>query len=184
MKRASLLGEEGVMVGFKKIFKPLAFVLLLTCFVWAPAQQEKDEEAARSQVTALFKIFKSRDWKGLYAISEFSPAVKKVMTDPDAFAVQFNKGLTENDPNNAFGKLFDGMTDIVAGQAIVEGNVAFVSTSCKVTIEGKALTFVGLARLLKVDSAWKWDLAFTDDTEKTTEVRLAQLLGKPNVSGG
>ncbi len=161
-----------------RVFKPLLLVLLLTCFAWAPAQ-DKDGDAARAQVTALFKVFKSRDWKGLFAITEFSPAVKKVTTDPDAFAAEVAKSIKESDPGDAFGKIFDGISDIIAGQAIIEGNMAYVATSCRAKVEDQTVTFVGLAKLIKVGDAWKWDLAFSDDTDKATELRVTQLIGKP-----
>jgi hypothetical protein len=172
---------EGYFVDIKKLLKPLALVAVLSCFAWAPAQ-DKNEDAARSQVAALFKIFKDRDWKGLFAIAEFSPAVKKVTTDPVAFADEVAKSISQNDPTDAFGKLFNNMTDIVEGQAIIEGNYAYVSTTCKAKIDGQIATFVGLAKMVKVGDVWKWDLSFTDDTEKATELRVTQLLGRPNGS--
>lgn len=166
---------------FKKLFKPLVLVAVLSCSAWAPAQ-DKEEDAARSQVAALFKIIKARDWKGLFAIAEFSPKVKAAMTDPVSFADEVTKSIAQNDPTDEFGKLFNNLSDIIEGQAIVDGKSAYVSTTCKAKIDGQTATFVGLAKMIKVGDAWKWDLSFTDDTEKATELRVTQLLGRPNGS--
>lgn len=145
----------------------------------AAFRQADNESAARNQVLSLFTIFKSRDWKSLWGVVQFSPAVATATTDPEAFARDVAKGIKDADPDDNFGKLFGGMSDIGAGGVVIEGDRARVATSCKVTNADGSVILLGVATLVKVDGIWKWDLSASDDTEKITGQRLQEMLGSP-----
>ena len=146
----------------------------------APAQAT-DADAARDQTLKLFQIFKDRDWKTLFDVIQMSPVVAKTLTNRDEFAASFDKGLKDGDPDNAFSKLVDTMSDVKVGTAVIEGNVAYVATSCKVKIDDSTVQFLGVAKLVKTGDTWKWDLSFTDQPDKATEQRFTELFGVPSI---
>lgn len=160
-------------------FRALVTVALLTLSV-ACFADDKEDEAIRKQALNVFQVFKQRDWKGLFNASEFSATVKKDMTDPELFATKFAEGLKESDPDNAFGKLFDGMTEIKVGGVAIEGGKARVATSCVITVDKKAVPFLGVATFIKVGKDWKWDLSFSDEPETVTSQRLEEFIGAPS----
>jgi hypothetical protein len=164
------------------IRRSLLCVFVIGCLGLAalsPGQSTADADAARAQALNLFKIYRSHDWKGLYDVTAFSPAVSKTLTNRDEFATGFEKGLTQGDPNNDFGKLMDGLQEISAGCVIIENDSAYVATSCIVTVDTQKVKFLGIAKLIKSGGEWKWDLTFSDDTEKATEKRFTEILGDP-----
>lgn len=165
----------------KSIRRSIFFLVILTALslsALAPAQST-DADAAKAQALNLFKIYRARDWKGLYDNVAFSPAVTKTLSNRDDFASAFDKGLKAGDPNNDFGKLMDNMSDISVGFAVIEGDKAYVATSCTISVDAQKVKFLGIAKLIKVGDAWKWDLTFTDDSEKATELRFTQIIGDP-----
>ena len=170
------------------IRRSLLCVFVLGCLGLAalsPGQTANaDADAARAQVLNLFKIYRAHDWKSLYDVTAFSPAVSKTLSNRDEFASGFEKGLTENDPKNEFGQLMDGLEDISAGCVIFENNSAYVATSCTVTVDTQKVKFLGIAKLIKSAGDWKWDLTFSDDIEKATEKRFTEILGDPAKSSG
>jgi hypothetical protein len=158
------------------IFLVAAFLVSSLAF----AQADKDTQAARDTTQKLFTVFKNKDWHTLFDIIQLSPTLSKSMTDRDAFATAFDKGLKEGDPNNEFDKLVGTMDNVSIGAAIIEDKNAYVSTTCTVKVEGQSVRFVGIAKLVKVAGAWRWDLSFTDDADKASETRFTQLLGEPS----
>ncbi len=138
-----------------------------------------DADAARAQALNLFKIYKARDWKSLYDVTVFSPAVTKTLTNRDEFATGFEKGLSQNDPKNDFGNLMDSLDDISVGCVIIENDSAYVATSCTITADSQKVKFLGIAKLIKSSGDWKWDLTFSDDAEKATEKRFTEIVGDP-----
>ncbi len=151
-------------------------VALLAVSAMSFAQSEDD---AKKQVLEIFKVFKTRDWKGLYQVSTFSAAVKAKITSPEQFAKDVAAGIKQSDPEDNVGKLFNNMSDIMAGGVVIEGPKARVATSCKVAVSGSSVVFFGVATLIKVDGTWKWDLSFSDDPQEVTAKRVQELLGAP-----
>ncbi len=152
----------------------------------APAQATStgtDYDAAKKQVLELLKVLKTQDWKRLYDITEFSPQVAKSVVDRDTFAKGFASGVTKDGKDDTFAKVMASLSEQSAGLVIIEGRSAYVSTTCKIDVSGQNVVLVGIAKLIKVGDAWKWDLTFTDDAEKATSTRTTELLGQPVSTG-
>lgn len=157
--------------------------LILTLAFAANAQKTANTDAADAAAAALkvYQTLQKQDWAGLFYVVSFSPAVQKLMPgDPSEFARQFVNGLNEN-PEDAAAtrKLFDGMSEIRVGTAVVTGNKAAVPASCRITIEGNSLVFNGTANMIKLGGVWRWDMTSSDDPAAATETALNALLGMP-----
>jgi hypothetical protein len=161
---------------FQRLPLALAIFALMAVSALAPGQDE-EKVAAKDQALKLYNVFKSRDWKSLYDLIAFSPKVAPTVGDRDKFVEDFRKGLGDN--NDAVQELMGNMSDVRTGAALVEGNHAYVPASSVVDFKGTKVRFLGLIKLVKVDSVWKWDLAFSDDVEKATAQRFTELLGAP-----
>ena len=158
----------------------LGLVLFLTTSAFGQGTSEGPAyDSAKKQVLELFRVFKAQDWKRLYDISMFSPAVSKTIKDRETFAADFAKGVTNNGKDDSFAKVMSSLSETSAGLVIIEGKSAYVSTSCKIDVNGQKVPLVGIAKLIKVGETWKWDLSFTDDAEKATSVRTTEFLGQP-----
>lgn len=157
------------------------FALVLATFAITPLAraQSSDADSAKAQALNLFKIYRSQDWKALFDNLALPEAVAKANMDRDTFAVGFAKGLKDNDPNGDFEKLMDNLSDISVGTAIIEGNAAYVCTSCSVAVGDDKVKFLGIVKLIKVDDIWKWDLTTGADMEKATEQRFKEIIGDP-----
>ncbi len=136
-------------------------------------------DSAKKQALELFRVFKTQDWKRMYDISIFSSAVAKTISDRDSFAKDFAKGVTKDGKDDTFSKVMSNLSDMGAGLVIIEGKYAYVSTTCKIAVDGQKIALVGIVKFLKVGDTWKWDLAFTDDAEKATSTRTTEFLGQP-----
>jgi hypothetical protein len=170
---------RGFLVGF-------CLVLSLAMGAVVPAQGTStgpDYDSAKKQVLELLKVLKNQDWKRLYDITEFSSLVARGLVDRDAFAKGFASGITKDGKDDTFAKVMASLSEQSAGLVIIEGKSAYVSTTCKIDVSGQKVMLVGIAKLIKVGDAWKWDLTFTDDAEKATSTRTTELLGQP-VTGG
>ena len=73
----------------------------------------------------------------------------------------------------------DNRSEITVGTAIIENDSAYVATSCTISVETQKIRFIGIAKLIKKSGAWKWDLTFSDNAEKATELRFTQIIGDP-----
>jgi hypothetical protein len=143
----------------------------------APAHADGDTDAVKSQVLRLYKDFKGRDWKDIYDVIGLAKGVS--MGTREQFAADFDQGIKQGDPGDMFSKLIDGMADVQIGAVMIEGEYAYVPTYCSVTIDGSKARLMGIAKMRKVDGTWRWDLTFTDDTEKAAAARTQQLFGEP-----
>ena len=166
-------------------FRPGLVALALAVSVVSSAQ-DKDSEAVQARVLSLMKVFKNADWKGLYSLVEMSPKVKAQLTGADDFGRDVAKGIRDSDPKDELGKLLRGLSGLAVGRPIIEKNYAYVPTTCVLTLGDYKGTLLGVAKMVKVDGVWKWDLAFTDDPQAATSKRTEELLGGPSVhaSGG
>lgn len=83
--------------------------------------QNTDQADAAAAALKVFQTLQKQDWAGLFHIVSFSPALQKQMpSDPSEFARQFVSGLNENaEDAAATRKLFDGMSEIKVGTAVV-----------------------------------------------------------------
>ncbi len=157
-----------------------ASTLLMTSQALGQGTSEGPEyDSAKKQVIELFRVFKTQDWKRLYDISMFSPAVSKTIKDRETFAVDFAKGVTNGGKDDTFTKVMSTLSETSVGLVIIEGKSAYVSTSCKIAVSGQKVPLVGIAKLIKVGETWKWDLSFTDDAEKAASTRTTEFLGQP-----
>lgn len=149
----------------------------------ANAQRVENTDAADAAAAAskVYEVLQKQDWAGLFQLVSFSPALQKQMpNDPNEFARQFVSGLNESAEDAAKTKaLFDGMSDIQVGTAVVTGNKAAVPASCRITIGGNSLVFKGTANMIKIGNAWRWDMTSSDDPAVATETALSALLGMP-----
>ncbi len=132
-----------------------------------------------SQALALYKSLKNQDWRALYFLAEFSPAVKKQLPGPDKFATEVKEGIDNSGGAADVDMIFKNMSDIQVGEAVVKGGRATVPTSSKITLKGKIIIFKGAARMINAAGIWKWDLTFTNDPEKATSTAMQELIGKP-----
>lgn len=166
----------------RQFFLGLCLAALMMVSAVASAQATgtgPDYDAAKRRVIELLKVLKTQDWKRLYDISEFSPKVAKGIVDRDTFANGFASGVTKDGKDDTFAKVMASLSEQNVGIVIIEGKSAYVSTTCKIAVGEQKVTLVGIAKLIKVGDAWKWDLTFTDDAEKATSTRTTELLGQP-----
>ena len=166
----------------KKPLSRVALILLVAIFMSALAfaqSDDKDVDAARAATQKLFSVFKARDWHALFDLIQFAPKLQQQMNDRNQFAKAFEEGLSGD---SDFSKIIDSMDNVAVGAALIEGKFAYVGTTCTVKVDDQQVRFVGLAKLVKVDTAWRWDLTFTEDPAKASETRFEQLLGEPEKS--
>ncbi|GEM_PF-2086092 len=161
----------------------VSILVILTAVLAANAQKAENTDVADASAAALrvYRVLQTQDWAGLFEVISFSPAVQRQMpTDANDFADQFESGLNANAEDAATTKkMFDGMSEIQVGTAIVNGKKAKVPTSCRITIDNKSLIFNGTAHMIKVGKAWRWDMTSSDDPAVATETALSALLGIP-----
>ena len=72
----------------------------------------------------LYKSIQAQNWKKLYDLAQFAPAIQKQLTDPDKFAKDFQKGIDSSGGAATVNMLFRGMKNIMVGKASVSGNKA------------------------------------------------------------
>lgn len=165
----------------KKATAIISVILALVFAANAQKVESTDQADAAAAALKVFQTLQKQDWAGLFHIVSFSPALQKQMpNDSSEFARQFVSGLNENaEDAAATRKLFDGMSEIKVGTAVVTGNKAAVPVSCRITIEGNSLVFNGTANMIKLGSVWRWDMTSSDDPAEATETALTALLGMP-----
>jgi hypothetical protein len=175
--RAPLLSsllDFPMMNGWMKSNRTLLVVLSLCIASAACAASD-----ASTQALALYKAIQKQNWKALYYLAQFSPAIQKQLPGADEFAKQVAQGVRSSGNAAVVDTLFKGMKNIRVGTAAVSGNKATVPTAVTVNLNGKVMPFKGLARMIKSNGAWKWDLTGTDDAQKATSVAIQELIGKP-----
>lgn len=162
----------------------VAVLLLVALAIIAPqtrsAQEQSSAAGPKAQALKLYLVMQKQDWRALYFLIALSPNAKKDLPDDaDAFAAGVRKGISDSDGQKVLDDLFNNMSDIAVGDPVMNGEKADVPTSCKITFNGKQLSFKGDAHMIKDQNIWKWDLTSSDDLQAATSTETQALIGKP-----
>lgn len=155
-------------------------IVIAAIFVCALAGAQQTElDAAKAQALAVFKAVKGRDWKDLFGRITLAEELPNTPEARDAFAESINGDMDKTKDGQEFIKLMESMKALSCGIPVVEKDVAYVPTTCTVTMEGVTVRFLGLVKLKKVKDEWRWDLSQNKDVAKAAEERTVQLFGDP-----
>jgi hypothetical protein len=157
--------------------------LALTCGLWGtPAQaQAGPQRTPREAALITFRILQQQDWKALYSACAFSETVAESLPKtPQEFADEVTRGIVTSGGKDKLDQFLGGMKDLAVGEPQVTGDLASVPTSFTITLNEKVFHFRGIARLVRRQHAWLWDLSFSDDVQKATEKAFSEMLGKPD----
>ena len=164
----------------------ISTVVFLCALASAPrpsaADVTSDQETAnyaQGQALVIYHTFKNQDWKKLFFLVGFTPKIQAQLpaSSADAWAKGVAKGIEDSGQADTVKKLCDGMHNIEAGDAVVKGTTATVPVSSTVTLNGSTFRFKGAAHLIRVGTAWRWDLTNDEDVQKAMQTRLQELLG-------
>lgn len=134
---------------------------------------------AQGQALVIYHTFKNQDWKKLFFLVGFTPKLQAQLpaSGADAWAKGVAKGIDESGQADAVKKLCDGIHNIEAGEAVVKGATATVPVSSIVNLNGGTFRFKGEVHLVRLGTAWRWDLTMDEDPQKAMQTRLKELLG-------
>lgn len=158
-------------------------LLVAACSVMAQVNGAKagdaSSEDAKAQALKIYNAMQRHDWKAIFQLSAFSPVLAKSLGNDSGAAAKAIGNAVGSDPDGK--KVFDAVTksmsDVAVGEPMIMGDKANVPTTSTAKLDGKDVKFRGLARLIKSDGIWKWDLTSSDDIETATAEALTELLG-------
>lgn len=145
------------------------------------AGDQESANYAQGQALLIYQTFKNRDWKKLYYLVGLTPKLRANLatTSAEEFGKQVAKGIEDTGQGEVVRKLCEGIQNISSGDAVVKGNTATVPTASNVTFNGSTAVFKGEVRLIRIGTAWKWDLTTDEDLQKVMGVRIQEMFGKP-----
>lgn len=139
----------------------------------------------KDQAVAFYSALIKQDAKAMYPLIELSDETKKAAPNADSFAEQTTAGVqqySQANPIVAQGlEMLKSISDIQAGEPVIDGDKAEVPVSSKMSIMGQQITMKGTAHMVNRMGIWKIDARTNSltDMEKVGK----DLLGKPDLSG-
>ncbi len=138
----------------------------------------------KDQAVAFYTAVVKQDTKAMYPLMALSEEVKKTVPNADAFSEQSSARLQTYSQSNPFVaqamEMLKGITDIKAGEPVIDGDKADVPVSAKMTLMGQQLTMKGTAHMVNERGIWKYDAR----SNSLTDLQKAgtDLIGKPDMS--
>ena len=174
------------------MLKILPTALLTLCLITGAfagrALAQTDPAAAKipgpeAQALTIYRAVRDQDYKAMFYLMAFTPKGKTTLSTADQFALDVRKGYDNSfktaEEKEATDRIFRSIAEIMVGEPVITGDKALVSTSAKITANGRTRVFKGEAHLIKDDGNWKLDLTISEDAEQAMAQRISELFGKP-----